>query len=124
MLHTTRTPVLLFDRVFIDTITHSGFFNIIMLVWLWNLGTYALPGGRLEFQESFEDCAARELEEETGIRVLTKDVHFMTCTNNILHQDSGKHYVTIFMVARLPVGQEPEVCGRKTCFLDEGISCF
>lgn len=73
-------------------------------------GTFALPGGHLEFQESFEDCAARELEEETGISVLAKDVHFVTCTNNILHQDSGKHYVTIFMAARLPSGQQPQVC--------------
>jgi ADP-ribose pyrophosphatase YjhB (NUDIX family) len=72
-------------------------------------GTYALPGGHLEFQESFEDCAARELEEETGISIPLKSVHYMTCTNNILHQDSGKHYVTIFMVARLPTGQEPKV---------------
>jgi ADP-ribose pyrophosphatase YjhB (NUDIX family) len=72
-------------------------------------GTYALPGGHLEFQESFENCAARELEEETGLSVKLEDVHFMTCTNNILHQDSGKHYVTIFMVVRAPEGQVPRV---------------
>lgn len=72
-------------------------------------GTYALPGGHLEFQESFENCAARELEEETGLSVKLEDVHFMTCTNNILHQDSGKHYVTIFMVVRAPEGQVPQV---------------
>ena len=32
-------------------------------------GTYALPGGHLDFGESFEGCAAREIWEETGLRV-------------------------------------------------------
>lgn len=72
-------------------------------------GTYALPGGHLEFQESFEECSARELQEETGLQIHTRDFHFLTCTNNILVKDGGKHYVTVFMVARIPDGQTAEV---------------
>ncbi|EPQ26980.1 uncharacterized protein PFL1_05615 [Pseudozyma flocculosa PF-1] len=34
-------------------------------------GTLALPGGHLELHESFEDCAIREVLEETGIHLET-----------------------------------------------------
>ncbi|EMD00799.1 hypothetical protein BAUCODRAFT_184003 [Baudoinia panamericana UAMH 10762] len=59
-------------------------------------GTYALPGGHLEYGESFEKCAVREVMEETGLAIC--DVRFLTATNSVF-ADVGKHYVTIFMVA-------------------------
>jgi 8-oxo-dGTP diphosphatase len=58
-------------------------------------GTYALPGGHLEFGESPEECAAREILEETGLEV--KNVRFLTATNDILKKDK-KHYITMFVV--------------------------
>jgi len=33
-------------------------------------GTYMLPGGKQRLDESLQECAARELREETGIRIL------------------------------------------------------
>lgn len=33
-----------------------------------NLGLWVAPGGKLEFEESPQDCAQRELLEETGLR--------------------------------------------------------
>ncbi|KAK4540454.1 hypothetical protein LTR36_009200 [Oleoguttula mirabilis] len=70
--------------------------------------TYALPGGHLEHGETFEQCAAREVVEETGLGM--HDIRFFTATNSVF-KESGKHYVTIFMTAVADLdkgGSEPE----------------
>jgi 8-oxo-dGTP diphosphatase len=60
--------------------------------------TWALPGGHLEFGESFEECAARETLEETGLKV--EGLRFLTATNSVMTHEGGegRHYVTVFMV--------------------------
>ncbi len=72
-------------------------------------GSWSFPGGHLEFNESWEECAARETLEETGIKI--KNIRFGTVTNDIFKEE-GKHYVTIFMLAELDCGEvkimEPE----------------
>jgi 8-oxo-dGTP diphosphatase len=62
------------------------------------LDTWALPGGHLEFCESFETCSEREILEETGLQI--RDIRFLTATNSVFEAE-GKHYVTIFMAAVL-----------------------
>ncbi|KAL4984001.1 NUDIX hydrolase domain-like protein [Aspergillus falconensis] len=69
--------------------------------------TWGLPGGHLEFGESWEECAARELEEETGIHVNKNSVQYLTATNDVFEKD-GKHYVTVFVGVRVEGGQEPK----------------
>jgi len=59
-------------------------------------GTWSFPGGHLEFGESWEDCAIREVSEETGLKI--KRLRFITCTNDIFLAE-GKHYITIYMQA-------------------------
>ncbi|KAH8650914.1 NUDIX hydrolase domain-like protein [Tricladium varicosporioides] len=78
-------------------------------------GTYALPGGHLEFSETPEDCAARELMEETGLKVNPNNIQFLTVTNDYMPEDN-KHYVTMFMACvRDNESDEPEVLEPDKC---------
>jgi 8-oxo-dGTP diphosphatase len=80
-------------------------------------GTWAFPGGHLEFNESIEDCAAREVFEETGIRI--KNLRFGPYTNDIFDNEN-KHYVTIFVIAEHDSGtpelKEPHKCDKWKWF--------
>jgi ADP-ribose pyrophosphatase YjhB (NUDIX family) len=60
-----------------------------------------LPGGHLEYGESFAETAAREVLEETGLEV--GDIKFLTATNDVFGE--GKHYITIFVTCVI-VGEE------------------
>jgi len=60
-------------------------------------GSLALPGGHLEMMESWEECAKREVQEETGLDIC--DVQYLHVSNDPMPQE-GKHYITIFMSAR------------------------
>ncbi|XP_022156539.1 nudix hydrolase 1-like [Momordica charantia] len=78
--------------------------------------TFALPGGHLEFGEAFDECAVREVKEETGLDI--EKTEFLTVTNNpFLNDPKPSHYVTIFMRADLsdaqqqPQNLEPSKCG-------------
>lgn len=56
--------------------------------------TWSIPGGHLEFGESWEECAKREVLEETGLNI--DNVRFLAATNDIFSSE-GKHYVTIWV---------------------------
>lgn len=55
--------------------------------------TWSFAGGHLEFGESVEECACRELLEETGLNALSLQAG--PWVNDIIEED--KHYVTLFM---------------------------
>lgn len=73
-------------------------------------GEWSLAGGHLEFGESVEACAKRELAEETGLNALS--IELGPWTNDILEAD--KHYITIFVFIPHFEGQlqllEPHKC--------------
>lgn len=65
-------------------------------------GSWSVPGGHLEFGESFEDTARREVLEETGVQI--KNVRFGALTNDYFEAE-GKHYVTIWMLSDYDSGE-------------------
>ena len=74
-------------------------------------GTWSAPGGHLEFGESIEDCARREVLEETGLEI--GDIRCGPYTNNVFVAEQ-KHYLTVFVLAKPLSGElknmEPEKC--------------
>jgi len=58
--------------------------------------TWSVPGGHLEFNETIEECAKREVFEEAGIEI--KNLKIGPFTNDIFKKE-GKHYITIYVIA-------------------------
>ena len=55
-------------------------------------GTWTMPGGKIDFGEAFEEAIAREVMEETGIKINQDKLKFISITND---QVSDAHFVTI-----------------------------
>jgi 8-oxo-dGTP diphosphatase len=65
-------------------------------------GTWAPPGGHLEFGESFEERATTEVQEETGVQIT--ELKFRVVTNDVFEAEH-KHYVTIWFEAKYVSGE-------------------
>ena len=80
-------------------------------------GTWQFPGGHLEFNETIENCAQREVLEETGIKI--KNIRLGPYTNDIFEQEQ-KHYITLFVIAEYDSGElelkEPQKCEKWEWF--------
>ena len=77
--------------------------------------TWAFMGGHLEFNESWEDCALRELKEEAGEDLQVLRPWFVDA-KNVIFPEENKHYVTLFMVTHRTSGEpkimEPDKCAE------------
>ena len=73
-------------------------------------GEYCFPGGHLEYMESFEDCALREIAEECGVEI--SGLRFQLIANATTY--APKHYVHVGLLADWASGEprvlEPEKC--------------
>ena len=77
----------------------------------WMPGTWAFPGGKLAMNEGLEECAVREILEETGVKI--SNIRLAAFTNDI-DREEGIHYLTLFYVADWKSGEplvmEPDKC--------------
>lgn len=73
-------------------------------------GSYGPPGGNLEFKETVETCAKRELNEETGLIPLS--IQLGPWTQDII--DDQKHYISLFAIITEFEG-EPQLLEPQKC---------
>ncbi len=83
-------------------------------------GEWAFPGGHLEFDESFEECAKREVLEETGI--IIKNLMFMSVANYRRHEN--RQDILVNFVSDWESGEEINFPNEKIgdwqwCLIDE-----
>ena len=80
-------------------------------------GSWGFPGGHLEFNENWEECAIREIAEETDLKI--KNIRFSTVINDIFPKEL-KHYVTIIMTCKYDSWDlkvmEPKKCEKWDWF--------
>jgi ADP-ribose pyrophosphatase YjhB (NUDIX family) len=82
---------------------------------------WVLPGGRLEYGETFQECGVRELKEETGLDVAIEGFIFLS---EAIAPDRSRHIVNIYLKARvvggmMKLGNEPVLAGVDFLPLDE-----
>jgi 8-oxo-dGTP diphosphatase len=73
-------------------------------------GKWASPGGKQQMWERPEECAIREVAEETGQKIFNiRPVTFI----DTQYPDDGKHFVTLFVEA--DTDDEPELLEPSKC---------
>lgn len=95
---------------FTDVYVFDRYFCIIKFFFHTQISVSSSSSG-----ESFEECAARELKEETGLDI--EKLEFLTVRNSVfLENPKPSHYVVIFLRAALadplqePQNLEPDKC--------------
>ena len=74
-------------------------------------GTWNFPGGHLEWGETIEECARREVKEETGLDIT--NIKTGPYTNDI-SEGENNHYITLFAIADSGHGN-PKLMESEKC---------
>jgi 8-oxo-dGTP diphosphatase len=82
---------------------------------------WVLPGGRLEYGETFQECGIRELKEETGLDVEVEEFLFLS---EAIAPDRSRHIVNIYVKAKvvggtMKLGSEPVLAAVDFLPLEE-----
>lgn len=76
-------------------------------------GYYAAPGGHIEYGESFEAAARREVREETGLEIT--GLRLLAVGNYLFTRDDGaRHYIDVDFVCEALTG-EAQLCEPEKC---------
>jgi len=83
-------------------------------------GEWELPGGHIEFGETFEQCVRRECQEELGIEV--KVSKLISVAPNFIQ---GNHYIVFVFLANsfegIPENKEPNVHSEMKWFPEDKL---
>ena len=77
----------------------------------YGAGDWGLPGGHVEWGEEAENCAIRELKEETGL--IATELEFATVMDDVRSKDQD-HYIHFAFIAKKFTGT-PKVIETDKC---------
>jgi 8-oxo-dGTP diphosphatase len=79
----------------------------------YGAGTWALPGGHLEFNERLVDAVCREVMEELGAKITPQELKLVSITDD-LQPDHNLHYIHVSFELNNPVW-EPKIMEAERC---------